>query len=277
MTLGPPSFGGNSMLRRLVVLLVLFCGAAPATAAPTAREILDRLHQLSQTTRKWTDRTQRLKLRIIDRRGGERRRALTIYLKKYPEDRNRSIVFFETPPEVKGVSFLQWADSHAKDEQWLYLPELRRVRQISGAAKHESFVGTDFSYDDLAIISQITDWTDADAHTNLLREESVDGQPCHVIEYTPAGKDLTYGRILLWLTIKDLIARKYTMHDQAGQQLKVLTLSDIRNVGTIPTAFAMEMKNERIGSHTVVNFEDVKYDSGLSDDMFSQRSLERGL
>ena len=102
------------------------------------------MRHLAQTTRKWNDRVQHLQLRIVDRRGGERTRDLVIYMKKYPEDRNRTIVFFESPPEVKGVGFLQWADSHAKDEQWLYLPELKRVRQISAGARHESFVGHGF-------------------------------------------------------------------------------------------------------------------------------------
>src|SRR5207244_9984317 len=116
---------------------------------------------------------------------------LIIYFKKYPEDRTKTMLFFESPPEVKGVGFLQLADPHAKDAQWLYLPELKRVRQSSGGAKRESFVGTDFSYDDLAIISQITDWTESDARTKLLRDETQDGRACHVIEFTPTGKELT--------------------------------------------------------------------------------------
>jgi hypothetical protein len=140
------------MIRRVSLVVLLLGLAVPASGGITARELLDQVRHLSQTTRKWTDRMQHLQLRIVDRRGGERTRNLVIYVKKYPEDRNRTIVFFESPPEVKGVGFLQWADSHAKDEQWLYLPELKRVRQISAGARHESFVGTDFSYDDLAII-----------------------------------------------------------------------------------------------------------------------------
>ena len=254
----------------------LLTWAAARAAESPARQLLNRVRQLSQTTRKWTDRVQRLKIRIVDRRGGERKRELAIYLKKYSEDRTRTVVFFETPPEVKGVGFLQWADPHAKDEQWLYLPELKRVRQISAGAKRESFVGTDFSYEDLAIISQITDWSEADAHTSLLREEPVDGQPCQVIEFTPAGKELSYGRVLAWLT-KDLTLVKFSMHDKAGRMQKVLSLSDFRKLGEIPTAFRMEMRNEETGSHTIVDFTEIKYDTGLGDDMFTQRALERGL
>ncbi len=268
------------MLKRyLLAIVALVClNATTAPAADTAaRKLLDRLRQLNNTTRKWTDRTQRLKIRIVDRRGGERKRELMIYLKKYPEDRSRTIVFFEAPPDVKGVGFLQWASPHDKDEQWLFVPELKRVRQISGGAKRESFVGTDFSFNDLAIMSQIIDWTEADAHAALLRDEDVDGHPCQVIEFTPGTKDFGYGKIVIWVRNDDSVIVKYSMHDTAGRQEKVLTLGDVRAVGHIPTPFTMEMKNIESGSHTIVDFTEIKYDTKLGDDMFSQRALEHGL
>jgi len=267
----------RNMRRTFGFLMLLAWVATPAVAATTARELLDQTRRLAETTRKWNDRVQRLKLRIVDRRGGERNRELVIESKKYPEDRTRTIMFFESPPEVKGVGFLQWADPHGKDEQWLYLPELKRVRQISAGAKHESFMGTDFSYDDLAIIGDITDWTDADARAVLLRDEVLDGRPCHVIEFTPTGKDLTYSKILTWLTADDLVMVKFQMYDKGGRLEKLLTLSDIRTVRAIPTAFRMEMKNEQSGSRTVADFSEITYDPGFGDDAFTQRSLEHGL
>lgn len=268
------------MLKRYllaVVLLASLRGTSAWAADTAARQVLDRVRQLSDTTRKWTDRTQRLKIRIVDRRGGERKRDLVIYLKKYAEDRSRTIVFFEAPPDVKGVGFLQWASPHEKDEQWLYVPELKRVRQISGGAKRESFVGTDFSFNDLAIISQITDWTEADAHATLARDETVDGRLCHIIEFTPGTKDFGYGKIVIWVRADDMVIVKYSMHDTAGRQEKLLTLGDIRQVGKIPTPFTMEMKNIESGSHTIVDFAEIKYDTKLGDDMFTQRALEHGL
>ncbi len=262
LTILPPGAGG---------------GLTALAAETSARELLDRTRQLSETTRKWTDRVQRLQLHIFDRRGGQRNRELVIYLRKYPEGRSRSLLFFESPAEVKGVGFLQWADPHAKDEQWLYLPELKRVRQISAGAKHESFVGTDFSYDDLAIISDITEWTEADARTKLVREDTVDGRRCYVIEFIPTGKDLTYGKILAWLTADDLVFVKYEMDDKGGQPQKLLALGDIRTLGAIPTFFHMEMSNVQDGSRTTVDFTEIKYDTALDEGMFTQRALEHGL
>jgi outer membrane lipoprotein-sorting protein len=266
-------------LALVVVVLAIQVAGAPLAfgGETTGRSLVDEAHRLTQTTRKWSDRTQRLKLKIVDRHGGERNRQMVINVKKYPEDRSRSIVFFEAPADVKGVGMLQWTDPKGKDEQWLYLPELKRVRQVAGAAKRESFVGTDFSYEDLAIVTQILDWTDTEARVTLLRDEELEGQSFHVLELVPAGKDLSYGKVLAWLRASDLLILRFEMQDQAGQGLKVLSLSDVRLLGNIPTPFRMEMSNQQTGSRTSIEFTEIKYDTGLDDQAFTQRALEHGL
>jgi outer membrane lipoprotein-sorting protein len=258
----------------ITLLLMLSC-ALPARAE-TARDLLDRVEQLNSTSRNWSDRTQKLRLRIVDRRGSERLRDLEIYVKKYPDDASRSIVFFQSPPEIKGTGFLQWVNAHAADEQWLFLPELKRVRQIAASSKRESFVGTDFSYEDLAIVGQITDWTEADARASLLRDEEIDGARAAVIEFVPAAKEIGYGRVRVWLRHDDLVIVKFEFVDVKGAVVKTLTIGDFREVRNIPTAFRMAMKNERSGSHTAVEFSEVVYDTGLKDSLFTQRALERG-
>lgn len=258
-------------------LLALATAGAAEDPTVTARAILDRARELGRTSRKWDDRTQKLKLRIVDRRGGERLRELVIRMKKYPEDRSRTIVFFQYPPDVKGVGMLQWADPKGRDEQWLYLPELRKSRQISGAARRESFVGTDFSYEDLAVVTQVLDWNDSEARAGLLRNEERDGQTFHVIELVPTGKELTYAKLLVWLRREDLVILRFEMLDASGKAVKVLTLGDVRMIGSIPTPFYMEMQTEHSGSRTLVDFTEITYDTGLGDDAFGQRALERGL
>ncbi|MCK6552971.1 outer membrane lipoprotein-sorting protein [Candidatus Binatia bacterium] len=268
---------GRRLAALVTVLAVWLPQGDPAVAEPTARELLDKVREVNETTRKWTDRTQQMAVTIVDRRGTERRRQMRIYYKKYPEDRNKTLLFFEEPADVKGVGFLQWADPHGKDTQWLYLPELKRPpRQISGGAKRESFAGTDFSYDDLSILGQLVDWSEADARTRLLRTETADGSAAHVIEFTPTGKDVGYSRIVAWLRAGDLLMTRYDLYTDGSEPDKVLVLDDIRNVGPVPTAFRMEMRNARSGSRTEVRMTETRYDTGLGDDQFTQRTLERG-
>ncbi len=246
-------------------------------AAVTAREVLDKVKALDDTTRKWTDRTETMTLHIHSKGGGERQRTLRIYDKRYPDDENKTISFFLAPPEVEGTSFLQWAHKQRDDDQWLYLPEFKRTRKITAQIRDQSFMGTDFSYRDLEILGEIQDWTEDEAPSALLGAESVDGHECHMIELRPKGKDVGYERIVLWMDTQALVARKMNFHEKGDTPVKTLLLTDIRDVGPIPTAHRMEMQNVKKGTRTVVGLTDVRFGVGLADDLFTQRQLERGL
>jgi len=262
--------------RSTLLLVVLLLAGSSAAHAVTAREVLDKARELNRTERKWTDRTQKLALTVVDRRGGTRTRALEVVQKKYEEDRSKSILFFSAPPEIKGTGFLQWIDPHGQNQQWLYLPELKRVRQISGSSKRESFMGTDFSYEDLAVSSEILDWSESDAQATLEREEACGGETCWVIDFTPKGKDIAYSRIRVWVDGRYRL-RRFEFIGDRDEVSKRLEIQDIRDVGAIPTAFRFEMDNVRGGSKTIVDFSDVRYDTGVGDATFSERRLEKGL
>lgn len=262
-------------MTRALVIAVLVAASGGLGWAATAREVLDQAKALSHTTRKWTDRTQELVLRIVDRRGGERTRRVTVYYKKYEDDRSRSILFFLSPPEVKGTGFLQWVDPHSHNQQWLFLPALKRVRQISGTSERESFMGTDFSYEDLAIMTEILDWSADDAEAAIERQEACEDSQCWVLSFVPREKDVAYARIRVWLD-RDYRLRRFEFMDESGEAVKDLAATDIRPVGAIPTAFRLAMRNLRSGSRTEVTFDAVRYDTGLSDRMFSQHRLEQG-
>jgi outer membrane lipoprotein-sorting protein len=250
--------------------------AAAVEAAPTARDVIDRAKTLDDTERNWTDRTRKLTLHIHGKRGGERQRVLKVYDKRFPGDEDRSISFFLSPAEVKGTGFLQWAHKQRDDDQWLYLPELKRTRRITSQLRDQPFMGTDFSYRDLEILGEIQDWTEDEAPTKLLGEERIDGHPCHKIEFRPQQDGMSYGRIVMWMDREQLVPRKMDFFDTDDQHVKTLTLMDIRNIGPIPIAHRLEMKNLKKGSHTVVELADVAHDQRLADDLFTKRHLERG-
>ena len=260
----------------LLVAAVSVLTPPVSAAAPTARELLDQAKTLDDTTRHWIDRSQKMTLVIIDARGGERRRELQVYTKRYPADEDKALTFFLSPPEVKGTGFLQWAHKNTDDDQWLYLPEFKRTRRITTQLKDESFMGTDFSYRDLEILGEIQRWTEAEAPTKLTGEEPVDGSPCYVIEFRPKQEGMTYGRIVLWLDHDKLVARKMDFFDREDAAVKTLALEQISDIGPVPTAHALAMRNLKKGSRTQVEVSDVKYDGKLADDLFTQRYLERG-
>lgn len=258
--------------------VMLALAAAAGARADDARAILDKVKQLNQTARKWTDRDQRLQLTVVSRRGDAAHRDLQVWTKRYGDDASRSLMFFHAPPQVQGIGFLQWIAPHEPDRQWLYLPALKRVRQISGGARTESFAGTDFSYEDLSIMQDVLEWGDDRAAARVLGEETIDGHAADIIELAPTpAAEVSYGKIRLWLSRDDQLVRKYELVDSDGQLAKTLVLSDVRQAGTIPAAHHFEMRNERSGSHTTVDITALRYDSGLSDDLFTQRQLEKGI
>ncbi len=257
---------------------VLAIGTAGAARADDARALLDRVKQLNQTTRKWADRVERLQLVIISRRGDEARRDLEVFTKRYGDDASRSIMFFHAPPQVEGIGFLQWIAPREPDRQWLYLPALKRVRQISGGARTESFAGTDFSYEDLAIMQDVLDWGEDRAAARVLGAETIDGHVCDIIELSPtAAAEVSYGTIRVWLSRDEQLVRKFELVDAQGQVAKTLVVSDVRQQGAIPSAHHYEIRNERSGSHTTVDLIALRYDTGLDDDFFTQRRLEKGI
>ncbi|MEW6270610.1 MAG: outer membrane lipoprotein-sorting protein, partial [Thermodesulfobacteriota bacterium] len=251
--------------------------ASPSPSVNPARALLDEANRLDDTTRRWTDRTQRLKLLIVDGRGTERRRELRMKTLKREGGEDKTITVFFTPPEVRGTSFLQFAHRDRDAEQWLWLPALNRVRQISAQSKNESFMGTDFSYRDLELLTDVFEWNEDEATSRLVGTEQIDGVEAAIIELEPQKKDVGYRRIRLAMTTPDKVIRR--MEFWAGQgsaPKKLLRLDDVRDVNGIPTAFVLEMVQPSAGSRTLVEVADVRYNAGLSEDEFTQRALERG-
>ena len=251
-------------------------GAAPTQAVNEARLLLDEANQLDDTTRAWTDRMQRIKLLITDGRGIERRREIIMRTLRLPGGEDKTSTVFLTPPEVRGTAFLQFAHQDRDAEQWLFLPALGRVRQIAAQSKNESFMGTDFSYRDLELLTDVFEWSEEEAPARLLGTETIDGKDAAVIELTPKAKDVGYQKIRLVMTRPDHVIRRMEFFGSSDTPKKRLGLDDIRMVGAIPTAYKLEMVQTQTNSKTDVDVVDVRYNQGIPEDLFTTRALERG-
>jgi outer membrane lipoprotein-sorting protein len=258
----------------LLVLALVVPGLA--RAGETARQILDRRKALEDGVQHWNDRHQRMKLTIIDKRGGERVRELETYERRFPDDESKSIVFFLAPAEVKGTGFLAFNHKGRPADQWLYLPELQRVRQITARARNESFMGTDFSYHDLDLMQEMPKWTEADATSSLRGDEPVDGMPTHAIELKPQREDIGYQKIVLWLGTEDLVPRRIELYDADKDPKKRIAQSNVKMIGSIPTPETVKVETPSTGSHTTIDVSDVQFNQNLEDELFSERFLERG-
>jgi uncharacterized protein len=270
------SIGRTTRRARVAAAAVALAWATTVGAAQSARAILDHMKALEDGERHWTDRQTQLTF-TIHGRGAERVRELVLYERRYPGDEARSIMFFEAPPEVKGTGLLAHTYPGHTAEQWLYVPEFRRIRQITRRARTESFVGSDLSYEDLGIIQDMRTWGEEDASSTLLRDETVDGVPTHVIALRPHRDEIHYQKIQVWLGVDDLVPRRLEFFEtDDGEPSKRIAQRDVRMVGAIPVAYRVEVETTAAGSHTEIATGEVAFDQGLRDDLFAERALERG-
>ncbi len=245
---------------------LVLTGQAPALSAEmSAYDIVKKSEELTDQA---NDSTADMTMILMNDKGQKRERKLGAFVKKYGEDNSKSILFFESPADVKGTSFLVWTENK-EDKQWLYLPALQRVRQISASGKGESFMGTELTFFDMGS-------HDVDDYTfTMLGEESMDGEDCYMIEALPKKAEF-YSKINLWIRKGNFIPARADFYDPKGRYEKQGTFTQVENIQNINTPTHIEMHNVQNNRTTIIELENVVYDTGLKDAMFTERYMKRG-
>ena len=247
---------------------------AQTASLPSGDEIARRINARDEGVA--VSRT--LVMELTDRRGKTRVRVTRSFRKFYEEQR-RIAIFYERPKNVRGTAFLiyDYLENDREDDQWLYLPALRKTRRISAADRGDYFMGTDFTYDDIKLESKVSI---RDYRRKILGIEDLDGCRCYVLEATPVSKsvakELGYGRVVSWIDPKNWMIRKSAFWDVRGNRLKTVRMSDIRKVQGIWTAHRLEAVNHKTGHKTTFTVADVDYRGGVPDRVFSREALRRG-
>lgn len=258
----------------LFVVLLACATPAPGACADEAKgqTLLDRARENAKTRWHWTDRKQTLSLEITDGRGNERVRKLVMFTRREPGGGEKSLAVFVEPSEVRGSAFLQHSPPSGSPTQWLFLPKLERPRRITSKAKRRSFMGTDFSYADLAILENALLWKPEDVDA-----EAVSGSSTR-FRLRPQVEDPPYDHIVIEFSEADAWMQAMEMHDDAEDgATKLLRFEEIREESGIPTSFHMVLEQPARGSRTTVDVSDLSYDSGLGEALFTKRALARGL
>jgi hypothetical protein len=260
-----PNFARQA-LRLLLATIILFALMPSAVAdAMSGREVYEKVHEVRS---KALDRRTEAIMVLFDKGGGIRTRTLTEYSKKADPEAYKVLVVFKSPPDLKNVGFLIHAHTFADRDLWAYFPEYKRVRRIASSSQDDSFFGSDFSYDDFGGPPNLDDYK-----FTILMEEIVDGKPCYVVEVTPKI-NRKYTKYTAWVS-KDLWIHLKIEYYREKDIYRTGVFSDIRVIDGIPTAFKMNMENRKTGHRTELTIESIKYHTQFSNDLFSQRSLER--
>lgn len=220
------------------------------------------------------DLTATMEMRIINKLGQERIRQIVLVSKKAADGGEMMLLRFEQPAEVRGTGFLSLTHPQAEDETWLYLPALGKPRRIAAEEKSGSFMGSDFSYSDIGLF-QVDDFANT-----LIRAEKLGDEDVYVVESTPASdkikRECGFARKIWWIRKANFTVVKAVFLDDKERQFKLLQAYEtVLLAEDVWFNTRMEMKNLQTNSHTVVVFKNIKINTGVSDDYFTQRQLTK--
>ena len=213
--------------------------------------------------------TQAMVLR--NKQGQESRRQLRIKVLEVAADGDKSLTVFDEPRDVKGTALLTHAHKKEADDQWLYLPALKRVKRISSSNRSGSFMGSEFAYEDLSP-PEVEKFT-----YRYLRDEPCGDLTCTVNERVPVDKKASgYSRQVVWRDKDELRVWKVEYYDRKDAHLKTLTIAKYTQyLDKYWRAGEMTMVNHLTGKSTVLIWADYQFRTKLKKRDFSKTGLKR--
>ncbi len=262
-----------STVATTVGLLVL---PETATAAddPKARAIMQRVDDRDDGD----NQISNMQMILIDKRGNQRVRELLSFSKDKGED-THSMMFFLSPADVEDTGFLtyDYDDPERDDDQWLYLPALKKTKRIASSDKSGSFMGSDFSYADM------TERPLEKYEYELLQETEVDGHPVWVIQSTPIDEDeideTGYTKSIQFVRKDNDVVIRAKTWVKKGKRNKYMEVQELEQIDGIwvPTVMTMTTKKGTQTLHkTILRTSNVKFNQDLDFDSFTVRGLETG-
>jgi hypothetical protein len=270
----PPSF----------LLPVVLGASAPQgtaesrTAAPGSADWIAR-----QVDRRDTGRDSRLtmQMRLFDRQGRARERTLGVNgLRGQGSAGDRVLVRFTYPNDIAGTGFLVWERPGGDDDRFLYLPALARVRRITGAERQESFVGSDFTYEDIGgralddyaytLVPEDGSWNGNWADSDGVRH------PAWRLESKARDADALYPKVISTIRKDNFVVVAAEVFNRRGERAKAYRVTKLSQVQGIWTVMASTMANEIDRTRTELAVTQARYNTGLAERDFSRRELENG-
>ena len=266
----------NKTKQKLVFTMMILASSVTVstTFAETAEQKGLRIAKAADASDAgFTDFTAQMIMTLKNRAGKTSRRNIRIKTLEGKNDGDKSLSLFDEPADVKGTAMLTFSHGLKADDQWLYLPALKRVKRINSRNKSGPFMGSEFAFEDISS-QEVNKYK-----YKYLREEACgDGNKwkCHVIERTPAYKYSGYIKQLVWIDTQAYRAPKIMFYDRKNALLKTLTTSNFKKyAGKHWRPAMMNMQNHQSGKSTTLQYANYKFKTGLTSRDFNKRSLAR--
>jgi outer membrane lipoprotein-sorting protein len=253
-------------MKRIYVLAALLLGATFLYAQDAASIVHSARNRIQSKTI-----SSRSRMVITAKNGSTSERVIDQYSKDGANG-GRTVIVFQSPANVAGTRFLTMDSASGGTDQWIFLPALGKVRRIAASESGGSFMGTDFSYDD---ISSVDRDASLDNHT-LLREEIFNGSACYVIESIPKDSSFQYSKTVSWIDKEKLLNYKIELYNRRGEMVKTMEMADFKDVQGRLTPMQTKVSTVGAGTSTTIFMVIIKYDDPIPDGAFTTAFLETG-
>lgn len=258
-------------LSRIGLILLLSLFTFTITSAQSAEEKgLEIVAEADKRDTGFGDSKAELEMVLRNKSGQESKRSMRNKTLEVTGDGDKSLVIFDQPRDVKGTAFLSFTHAEGADDQWLYLPALKRVKRISSNNKSGPFMGSEFAFEDIA--SQ-----EVDKYTyKFLKEEKLNGVDCFLVERYPLDKKSGYSKQLVWYDKSEYRQHKIDSYDRKGTLLKTLTSNGFKQyLDKYWRQSEMNMVNHITGKSTDLKFSNYMFNNGFTERDFDKKSLKR--
>ena len=260
----------NSVNQTLTMLAAFLMTTSLAWAQTPEERGLEIATAVQDQDIGFVDSESAMTMTLINRSGKKSIRRMRSRVLEVQGDGDKSMSIFDEPADVKGTASLTHSHATDADEQWLFLPALKRVKRISSKNKSGPFMGSEFAFEDIS--SQ-----EVDKYTyRYLGDDEFEGRAAFKIEAIPAYKHSGYTRLINWVDQERMVAVKVEYFDRKNSPLKTLVASDFtQHLGKFWRPGRMEMQNEQTGKSTILEWSDYKFQTGLTDKDFDSKALKR--
>ena len=260
----------NKIITTLFATLALTLVTSTSFATTPQERGLAISHETKARDKGWTDSTANMMMLLRNKQGQESTREIKIKSLELDNDGDKSLTIFNKPRDVKGTAFLSFSHPVGADDQWLYLPALKRVKRISSRNKSGPFMGSEFAFEDLSSF-EIEKYT-----YRYLGEEPLNGLNNFMVEQVPVDENSGYTRRVVWVDDTEYRIQKIDFYDRKNSLLKTLTYVDYKQyLNKYWRANSMHMINHQNGKSTELKWDNYAFQTGLKDSDFNRNSLKR--
>lgn len=254
-------------MKKLIVLAISIISTIGINAQTAEERGLEIAKASEQADLGFGSSTVELKMTLKNKNGQTSERLMTTKTLELTEDGDHSLIVFNSPKDVKGTATLTFTHKVGSDDQWLFLPSIKRVKRISSNNKSGPFVGSEFAYEDLAsqeVEKYAYKFLEEKGNLLLVEQDPVDPKSGYTRRIVTYNKDKGY-RI-----------EKVEFFDRKNSLLKTLTYSDYKLYkNKFWRAGSFNMVNHQSNKETLLMFSDYNFEVNLTDEDFTQVALQR--